>query len=70
MFIYEDTILRENWCLTCRSPEKLRHWIKLLLDAYHTNKQSTMIKEAQKLMNPEVISRLEILLEYMDETFV
>ncbi|CAM6119500.1 unnamed protein product [Calypogeia fissa] len=52
------------------TPDKLKHWMKKILDAYYTNRQSTMIKEAQKLMNPEVISRLEVLLEYMDESFI
>ncbi|BBN14703.1 hypothetical protein MPTK1_6g13740 [Marchantia polymorpha subsp. ruderalis] len=52
------------------TPENLHKWVKIILDAYHTNKRGTLIKEARNLMNPEVISRLEVLKEVLEDQFM
>lgn len=61
-----------NWllCWIGRTPEKLHQWIQLVLDAFHSNKKGTLIKEAQNLMKPSVIGRLEILKEVLEDQFL
>jgi hypothetical protein len=54
----------------CRKPEKLLKWINVVLDAFYSNKKGTLIKEAQNLLNPSVISRLEILRDMLQEQFI
>ena len=41
-----------------------------VLDAYFANKEGTLIKEAQKLMNPAIIERLRFLKEALEADFL
>ncbi|XP_010555425.1 PREDICTED: uncharacterized protein At4g37920, chloroplastic [Tarenaya hassleriana] len=58
------------------TPKELHKWIKIMLDAYHLNKEETDIREAKQMGQPMVIQRLFILkdtieAEYLDrKTFV
>lgn len=52
------------------TPEELHKWITLVLDAYYMNKEGSLIKEAQQLMNPMVIQRLEFLKKVVEEEFM
>ncbi|KAG0628786.1 hypothetical protein M758_1G053100 [Ceratodon purpureus] len=51
-------------------PEKLLKWINVVLDAFYSNKKGTLIKEAQNMLNPAVISRLEILRDVLEGQFM
>lgn len=52
------------------TPEKLQNWIVIVLDAYYHNKRSTLMQSAQQLMNPMLISRLEILKKTLEDQFL
>ncbi|KAL3680930.1 hypothetical protein R1sor_023886 [Riccia sorocarpa] len=65
-----DELEGKNEDMLYTTPENLHKWVKIVLDSYHTNKQGTLIKEAQKLMNPEIIGRLEILKEILEDQFM
>jgi len=52
------------------TPQNLHKWIKVVLDAFYSNKQGTLIKEAQNLMKPAVIGRLEILKDMLESQFL
>ncbi|CAM6086314.1 unnamed protein product [Calypogeia fissa] len=52
------------------TPAKLLEWINIVLDSYRTNKQSLLVKEAQKLMKPEVITRVELLKRVVEDQFM
>ncbi|XP_022152543.1 uncharacterized protein At4g37920, chloroplastic [Momordica charantia] len=52
------------------TPEKLRTWIKTVLDAYHFSREGTLIKEARDLMNPKVIVKLEELKHLVEKKFM
>ncbi|KAG6541617.1 hypothetical protein Mapa_017010 [Marchantia paleacea] len=65
-----DELEGKNEDMLYTTPENLHKWVKIVLDAYHTNKQGTLIKEARNLMNPEVISRLEVLKEVLEDQFM
>ena len=54
----------------CRTPQALHKWVCTVLDAYFANKEGTLIKEAQKLMNPAVIDRLRFLKETLEADFL
>ncbi|KAK4416403.1 hypothetical protein Salat_2465800 [Sesamum alatum] len=49
------------------TPKELHKWIKIMLDAYHLNKEETEIREAKKMNQPVVIQRLFILKETIEE---
>lgn len=51
-------------------PKKLHRMLEIVLDAYYSSKQGTLIKEARKLMNPMVIQKLEFLKEVVEEYFM
>jgi hypothetical protein len=53
-----------------RTPAQLLEWINIVLDAYRTDKQGTLVKEAQKMMNPEVITRVEHLKRLVEDQFM
>ena len=53
-----------------RKPEKLHKWMKLVLDGYHLNKQSTTMDSARQLMNPTIINRLIQLKEIVEDQFM
>ncbi|CAI8590437.1 unnamed protein product [Vicia faba] len=52
------------------TPEKLHTWIKTVVDAYHLSKESTLIREARDLMNPEIIEKLEKLKKVVERNFM
>ncbi|GLJ49897.1 hypothetical protein SUGI_1060710 [Cryptomeria japonica] len=51
-------------------PEYLHRMIQVVLDAYYSSRQGTLIKEARKLMNPMVIQRLEVLKGVVEQNFM
>ena len=53
-----------------RKPEKLHKWMKLVLDGYHLNKQSTTMDSARQLMNPTIINRLIQLKDIVEDQFM
>lgn len=52
------------------TPEKLHNWIKIVLDAYYMNKQSTLMESARQLMNPMIISRLQLVKKEIEHQFL
>uniref|UniRef100_A0A803PDF1 Uncharacterized protein n=1 Tax=Cannabis sativa TaxID=3483 RepID=A0A803PDF1_CANSA len=52
------------------TPKELLKWIKIMLDAYHLNKEETDIREAKQLIDPVVIQRLFILKETIEEEYL
>eukprot|EP00850_Spirogloea_muscicola_P023137 SM000332S12442 [mRNA] locus=s332:79571:81666:+ [translate_table: standard] len=52
------------------TPKELHKWAALILDAYRTSKAGSLIKEAQKLMNPAVIHRLQHLKEVLEDEYM
>ncbi|KAI3451850.1 hypothetical protein Pfo_008515 [Paulownia fortunei] len=52
------------------TPKELHKWIKIMLDAYHLNKEETEIREAKKMNQPVVIQRLFILKETIEEEYL
>lgn len=53
-----------------RTPKELHKWIKIMLDAYHLNKEDTDIREARQMAQPVVIERLFILKETIEEEYL
>ncbi|KAK9284560.1 hypothetical protein L1049_023735 [Liquidambar formosana] len=52
------------------NPKELHKWIKIMLDAYHLNKEDTDIREAKQMTQPVVIQRLFILKETIEEEYL
>lgn len=52
------------------TPGELHKWITIVLDAYYMNKEGSLIKEAQQLMNPMIIQRMEFLKKVVEEEFM
>ncbi|GMH24128.1 hypothetical protein Nepgr_025971 [Nepenthes gracilis] len=52
------------------TPKELHKWIKIMLDAYHLNKEETDIREAKQMTEPVVIQRLFILKETIEEEYL
>lgn len=52
------------------NPKELHKWIKIMLDAYHLNKEETDIWEAKKINQPVVIQRLFILKETIEQEYL
>ncbi|CAL5369294.1 unnamed protein product [Camellia sinensis] len=52
------------------TPKELHKWIKIMLDAYHLNKEETDIREAKQMSQPVVIQRLFILKETIEEEYL
>lgn len=52
------------------NPKELHKWIKIMLDAYHLNKEETDIWEARKINQPVVIQRLFILKETIEQEYL
>lgn len=65
----DESIERERDTLFTK-PERLLKWIKLVLDGYHLNKQSTVMESARQLMNPKIISRLLQLQAIVEDQFL
>ncbi|PSS30634.1 Uncharacterized protein CEY00_Acc05920 [Actinidia chinensis var. chinensis] len=52
------------------TPKELHKWVKIMLDAYHLNKEETDIREAKQMSQPVVIQRLFILKETIEEEYL
>ncbi|XP_010254628.1 PREDICTED: uncharacterized protein At4g37920, chloroplastic [Nelumbo nucifera] len=52
------------------TPKELHKWIKIMLDAYHLNKEDSDIREARQMTQPVVIQRLFILKETIEEEYL
>ncbi|KAL6994735.1 hypothetical protein U1Q18_045269 [Sarracenia purpurea var. burkii] len=52
------------------TPKELHKWIKIMLDAYHLNKEETDLREAKQMSQPVVIQRLFILKETIEEEYL
>ncbi|KAJ7943801.1 Endoribonuclease E-like protein [Quillaja saponaria] len=52
------------------TPKELHKWIKIMLDAYHLNKEDTDMREAKQMTQPVVIQRLFILKETIEEEYL
>ncbi|KAI3881629.1 hypothetical protein MKX03_024950 [Papaver bracteatum] len=52
------------------TPKELYKWIKIMLDAYHLNKEESEIREARQLTLPIVMQRLFILKETIEEEYL
>ncbi|KAI5684387.1 hypothetical protein M9H77_05615 [Catharanthus roseus] len=52
------------------TPKELHKWIRIMLDAYHLNKEETEIREARQMNQPVVIQRLLILKETIEEEYL
>lgn len=52
------------------TPKELHKWIKIMLDAYHLNKEDTDIREAKQMSQPVVIQRLFVLKETIEEEYL
>lgn len=52
------------------NPKELHKWIKIMLDAYHLNKEDTDIREAKQMTQPVVMQRLFILKETIEEEYL
>lgn len=49
---------------------ELHKWVKIMLDAYHLNKEETDIREAKRMSQPIVIQRLFIIMETIEEEYL
>ncbi|KAF2587151.1 hypothetical protein F2Q70_00033753 [Brassica cretica] len=52
------------------TPKELHKWIKIMLDAYHLNKEETDIREAKQMSQPIVIQRLFVLKDTIEEEYL
>ncbi|OVA15229.1 hypothetical protein BVC80_5g12 [Macleaya cordata] len=52
------------------TPKELYKWIKIMLDAYHLNKEESDIREAKQMSLPVVMQRLFILKETIKEEYL
>lgn len=56
--------------MVSRTPKELHKWVKIMLDAYHLNKEETEIREAKQMSPPIVIQRLFIIKETIEEEYL
>ncbi|KAK4761438.1 hypothetical protein SAY87_029322 [Trapa incisa] len=52
------------------TPKELHKWVKIMLDAYHLNKEDTDIREAKQMTQPIVMERLFILKETIEKEYL
>ncbi|ESW30320.1 hypothetical protein PHAVU_002G143200 [Phaseolus vulgaris] len=52
------------------TPKELHKWIKIMLDAYHLNKEETDLREARQMTDPIVIQRLFILKDTIEQEYM
>ncbi|XP_068657405.1 uncharacterized protein At4g37920-like isoform X2 [Aristolochia californica] len=52
------------------TPKELHKWIKIMLDAYHLNKEETDLREAKQMSDPIVIQRLFILKDSIEKEYL
>jgi hypothetical protein len=54
---------------SCRTPNELHKWIKMMLDSYHLNKETDFM-DARKMSDPVIIQRLILLKETIEEEYM
>lgn len=64
----EHDVKDKNFTYT--TPKELHKWVKIMLDAYHLNKEETDIREAKRMSPPIVIQRLFIIKETIEEEYL
>ncbi|KAK4761779.1 hypothetical protein SAY87_029663 [Trapa incisa] len=52
------------------TPEELHVSIRTILDAYHSSREGTLIREARDLMNPVIVDKLEKLKKTMESKYM
>lgn len=52
------------------TPKELHKWIKIMLDAYHLNKEETDMREAKQMTQPVIIQRLFILRDTIEDEYL
>lgn len=52
------------------TPKELHKWIKIMLDAYHLNKEETDLREVRQMTDPVVIQRLFILKDTIEQEYM
>ncbi|XP_051124307.1 uncharacterized protein At4g37920 [Andrographis paniculata] len=52
------------------TPERLYNWIGIVVDAYHSSREGTLLKEARDLMNPKIIPKMERLKKTIRDKFM
>lgn len=52
------------------TPERLYNWIGIVVDAYHSSREGTLIKQARDLMNPKIIHKMELLKKTIRDKFM
>jgi len=52
------------------TPQELHKWIKIMLDAYHLNKEETNFREARQMTGPIAIKRLFILKDTIEQEYM
>ncbi|KAL2348972.1 hypothetical protein Fmac_002972 [Flemingia macrophylla] len=52
------------------TPKELHKWIKIMLEAYHLNKEETDLREARQMTDPVVIQRLFILKDTIEQEYM
>ncbi len=62
--------MRCHLLLTCRTPNELHKWTKMMLDSYHLNKEETDFMDARKMSDPVIIQRLTLLKETIEEEYM
>ncbi|PSS31673.1 hypothetical protein CEY00_Acc04942 [Actinidia chinensis var. chinensis] len=62
--------LVENSDFVYTTPKKLHALMTLVIDAYNTSKEGTIMREARDLMNPNVIQRMEVLKKIVENQFM
>ncbi|GFZ10001.1 hypothetical protein Acr_21g0006000 [Actinidia rufa] len=62
--------LVENSDFVYTTPKKLHALMTLVIDAYNTSREGTIMREARDLMNPNVIQRMEVLKKIVENKFM
>ncbi|OMO94143.1 hypothetical protein COLO4_16507 [Corchorus olitorius] len=52
------------------TPEKLHTIMRVVVDAYHSSQEGTLLREARDFMNPKIIQKLEELIKLVEKTFM
>lgn len=54
----------------CRTPEELHTAIRTVIDAYHSSREGTLVREARDLMNPKIIEKLGELKKLVEDKYM
>lgn len=52
------------------TPEQLCNWMKIILDAYKSSREGTLLREARDLLNPKTIQKVEELKKMIQDKFM